>query len=662
VRRPGSRGFDLARMVRLLALAVAVLGFFAAGAARAELTGGDRQIYRNAFAAAKAGDYAAAQRQAAQAKDPLLAKVLLWQALKGGRTGAGFGEITAFMKQNPEWPAQSALRQRAEEALAGVPDAVLREWFAANRPVTPYGRLRQAEMMMASGQQAAGLAQIRDVWVASELSAFDEKTILQRFPGVIRTEDHIRRLDRLVWDGLSDSARRLMPRVPPEYRLLADARLKLAGFLPGVEGAVAKVPAQLQNDPGLQYERLRWRRRKEMYPQALEILMHPPRELVRPAAWWTERQILARRALNDGKAKLAYDLVAKHELTDGPAYADAEFFAGWIAFRFLKDAPRGYEHFVRLHKNAKLPISVARGAYWAGRAAEAQNFKQIATDWYAVAAAHPTTYYGQLAAAKLGGGEQALRIPPEPKPSAEERAQFHRRDLVRVVEALAEIGEYDRIPAFMQKLSELAKTPTDHVQIAILGDATGRSDLAVAAAKRAGYAGVNLIDHGYPVIELPPGGDVERPLVLAMARQESAFEREAVSRTGARGLMQLMPATAKSVAKSMQLPFSADRLLTDSRYNLTLGRAYLDGLLSRFAGSYVLSVASYNAGPGRIGEWIGNFGDPRTKGVDVVDWIESIPFAETRNYVQRVLENLQVYRIRLGEHAVALSLTSDLRR
>jgi soluble lytic murein transglycosylase len=649
-------------MVRLLALAVAIVLFLASGGVRADtLSSGDRQIYRNAFAAAKAGDYVSAQRQAAQAKDPLLAKVILWQALKGGRTGASFSEITAFIKQNPDWPAQSALRQRAEEALTGVPDATVRDWFAAHHPVTPYGRLREADMAMAAGQKAAGLAEIREVWINSELSAFDEKTILQRFPGVIRTEDHIKRLDRLVWDGLSEAAHRLMPRVPQEYRLLADARLKLAGFLPGVEGAVAKVPAHLRNDPGLQYERLRWRRRKEMYPAALEILMHPPRELVRPAAWWTERQILARRALAEGKPKLAYELVAKHGMTDGPAYAEAEFLAGWIAFRFLKDAPRGYEHFVRLHKNAKLPISVARGAYWAGRAAEAQNFKQIATDWFTLAAAHPTTYYGQLAASKLGG-ETMLRIPPEPKPTAEERAQFRRRDLVRVVESLAEIGEYDRIPAFMRKLSELAKTPTDHLQIAVLGDSTGRSDLAVAAAKRAGYAGVNLINHGYPVIDLPPGGDVERPLVLAMARQESAFEREAVSRTGARGLMQLMPSTAKNIAKSMQLPFSADRLLTDPRYNLTLGRAYLDGLLSRFAGSYILAIASYNAGPGRIAEWIANFGDPRTKSVDAIDWVESIPFAETRNYVQRVLENLQIYRIRLGDHAVAMSLSSDLHR
>jgi soluble lytic murein transglycosylase len=652
----------LARIFRLLVLAAAVAVSLTGGLRADPLSSGDRQIYRSAFAAAKAGDYVSAQRQAAPAKDPLLAKVLLWQALKGGRTGASFGEITAFINQNPDWPAQSALRQRAEEAISGVPDSVLRDWFKAHRPVTPYGKLRQAEMMIASGQQAAATAQIRDVWINSELSAFDEKSILQRFPGVIRTEDHIKRLDRLVWDGLSEAAHRMMPRVPQEYRLLADARLKLAAFQPGVEGAIAKVPAHLQHDPGLQYERLRWRRRKEMYPAALEILMHPPRELVRPAAWWTERQILARRALNEGKPKLAYELVAKHELTNGAAYAEAEFLAGWIAFRFLKDAPRGYEHFVRLHKNTKLPISVARGAYWAGRAAEAQNFKEIASDWFAVAAANPTTYYGQLAAAKLGGGQAALRIPPEPKPTAEERAQFHRRDLVRVVEELAEIGEYDRIPAFMQKLSELAKTPTDHVQVAILGDSTGRSDLAVAAAKRAGYAGVNLINHGYPMIELPPGGDVERPLVLAMARQESAFEREAVSRTGARGLMQLMPSTASHIAKTMQLPFSADRLLTDSRYNLTLGRAYLDELLSRFAGSYVLSIASYNAGPGRVGEWIETFGDPRTKSVDVIDWIESIPFAETRNYVQRVLENLQIYRVRLGDHALAFSLSSDLRR
>jgi soluble lytic murein transglycosylase len=634
----------------------------AVAAPRAQaLSSEDRQIYRAAFAAAKGTDSPGALRLAAHARDPLLRKVLTWMALSRGASGASFADIAAFIAQNPDWPGQLTLRQRAEEAIAGASDAAVREWFGRFHPVTPYGKLRQAELMMADGQKAAAAAQIRDVWINSELSAFDEKSILARFPGIIRGEDHIKRLDRVLWDGLDESAKRMLPRVPQDYRLLADARTKLADFKPGVEGALAKVPAHLRNDPGLLYERTRWRRRKELYDAATESLLSAPKDLIRPIEWWTERQILARHALTDGNPQLAYRLVGRHELTEGTAaFADAEFLAGWIALRSLHNAQAGYDHFVRLYNGVKLPISRARGAYWAGRAAEALNRPDLAATWFANAAEHATTYYGQLARAKVGG-EAARQLNAEPKPTAEEIAQFRKRELVRAVEMMGEIGETDRLSIFMHKLSALATTPGEHVLVASLFESVGRLDLAVGAAKRAGYAGVMLINHGYPTIELPKGAP-ERPLVLAMTRQESAFERTAVSKSGARGLMQLMPATASHIAKSRQLPYSPDRLLTDGSYNLTLGRAYLEELLDRFSGSYVLSIAAYNAGPARVRQWIETFGDPRTRNVDVVDWVESIPFTETRNYVQRVLENLQVYRMRLGDHALAFSLASDLRR
>lgn len=635
----------------------------AAGGARAELLSpADHQIYHAAFAAAKSGNFAAAERDAKQAKDPLLGKMLLWLDLTHGTSGARFSDIADFVINNPDWPGQILLRQRAEEAIAGVSDSTLRDWFGRFKPVTPYGRLREADMMIASGQKAAGISQIREVWVNADLSAFDEKSILQRYPSVMRTEDHVKRLDRLVWDGQADAAKRLMPRVPQDYRLLADARLKLAAFLPGVERAVAKVPPQLENDPGLLYERLRWRRRKEMFDSALDVLLNPPKDLVRPAAWWTERQTLARHALADGKPALAYKLVTtKNGLTEGQPHADAEFLAGWIALRFLHDPHAAYDHFVSLYKTVKLPVSLARGAYWAGRAAEASKFQQLATTWFGTAAEQPTTYYGQLAALRVDGDGPPRAI-PEPKPQPDEIAQFHKRELVRVIEELAEIGEADRVKHFQNRLSELAKSPTDHEMIAMLADSIGRPDLSVAAAKHAGYAGVPLIDHGYPLLDMPKSGEAERPLVLAVARQESAFENDALSRTGARGLMQLMPATASQIAKSRQIPYSAERLSTDPRYNLTLGRAYLDDLLDKFSGSYVLSIAAYNAGPARVHQWMDSFGDPRTKAIDVVDWIEAIPFPETRNYVQRVLENLQVYRVRLGARSLALSLAADLKR
>ncbi|HZS82685.1 MAG TPA: lytic transglycosylase domain-containing protein [Stellaceae bacterium] len=647
-------------LLRLLFLSVLAFSL-GASLARAELlSSADRQIYRNAFAAARSGNWAAAAREAAQGKDPLPRKVLRWLEMKSGGNGIAFSEIAEFLDHNPDWPSQKRLRQRAEEELAGVSDPVLRDWFKRFPPITPYGKLRQAELLMNSGQRAAALAEIRDVWINAELSGFDEKSILQRFPGVIRTEDNIKRLDRLVWDGLGEAARRVMPRVPQEYRLLADARLKLAAARPGVEGAVAKVPPQLQHDPGLEYDRLRWRRHKELWGAALEILLNPPKDLVRPAAWWTERQAVARHLLADGKPALAYKIVVHHGLTEGPAHAEAEFFAGWLALRFLHDPHSAYDHFVALYNSVKLPISLARGAYWAGRAAEDLKEPKLAHDWFETAARHTTTYYGQLAAARLG---ETPRVLPEPKASPEELAQFRKRELVRVIEMLAEIGDDDHIASFAERLSDLAKVPVDHAMLAQLTDSIGRADLSIAVAKKAGYAGVPLINHGYPMRELPRGGsEVERPLLLAMTRQESAFDRGAVSSAGARGLMQLMPATAKLVAKARQIPFSASRLLTDPHYNLTLGRAYVEDLLEKFNGSYVLSIAAYNAGPARVKEWMDDFGDPRAKNSDVVDWIESIPFSETRNYVQRVLENLQVYRMRLGGRAVALSLASDLGR
>jgi soluble lytic murein transglycosylase len=622
------------------------------GGARADaIAPGERQIYRSAFAAARSGDFAAAERHARQVKDPLLHKVMLWLELTRG-SGARFSEIAEFKSNNPDWPGQTALQQHAEDAISSVSDATARDWFSRFPPITPYGRLRQAELTTQSGNKAAALAEIREVWINSELSAFDEKSILQRYGNVLRTEDHIKRLDRLLWDGLSEAAKRQMPRVPQDYRFLADARLKLAAAKPGVELAAARVPAQLQNDPGLIYERMHWRRRKEAYDSATEMLLNPPRDLARPDVWWPDRQILARRALADGKAQLAYRLVSRHGLSDGTAYAEAEFLAGWIAFRFLHDPQTGYDHFVRLYNGVTKPISRARGAYWAARAAQDLKSKQLATSWFNTAAELPMTYYGQLAATQLGA-DPAARLVAEPHPKPEDLTRFHKQELVRVIEMLAEIGESDRIAGFQNRLSEVVKTPTEHVMIAMLAEQINRPELAVTAAKRAGYAGVPVVSHGYPIIDLP-GAGAERPLILAMTRQESAFERGAVSSAGARGLMQLMPATAKLIAKSQRIPFSADRLLTDSRYNLTIGRAYLDDLLDHFAGSYILTIAAYNAGPGRVRQWMDSFGDPRTKSIDVVDWIEAIPFNETRNYVQRVLENLQVYRIRLGGHSLAL--------
>ena len=497
-------------------------------------------------------------------------------------------------------------------------------------------------------------------WVNADFNKLDERSFLQRYRGMLRQADHVARLDRLVWGGYRAEARRIYPLVPPEYRALAETRLALGAEEAGAERLISRVPADLQRDPGLLYERVRWRRRKEHYADAIALLDGAPKDMGHPEAWAVEREVLARYALADGNSRVAYRIAAAHGLDTGAHFAELEFLAGWIALKFAHQPDTAYDHFVRLYETVKLPISRARGAFWSAEGADAMGYRQLANAWYATAADFITTYYGQLAAAHLGAPGASRIVEPQPTPA--DTASFYRRDLVKATRAFAQIGADEYVRTFVHDLSDRAETPVDHALVARLASEIGRPDLAIAAAKRASYAGVTLLAEGYPLEEVPPGGSVERPLILAMTRQESAFDRAAVSTAGARGLMQLMPATASHVAKALGMPFSQSRLTGDVRYNLTLGRAYLGDMLGSFAGSYVLAVAAYNAGPARVQEWIANFGDPRKKNVDVIDWIESIPVAETRNYVQRVLENLQVYRFRLGDRRLAFSLASDLRR
>ncbi len=643
------------RLVLMVLLAASVLP------ARAELSAADQTIYREAFQAVRSGDWALAGQRADRGHERLLAKVLWWLNLRRNSSGASFADVTDFIAANPDWPGQMALRQHAEEAMAGVSDRSLGQWFDRFAPVTPAGKFKQADIWIAQGREQEGVARIREVWIKSDFTAFEEKSVLQRYHHVLRAEDHWARLDRLLWDGEVEAARRMMARVDPDHRALADARLRVAAMEPGVERLMARLPPALQNDPGLLFERMRWRTRKEHYDDAIALLDQPPRDLVRPLAWAGERQILARHALAVGDISVAYRLAAHHGLTSGQTFAELEFLAGWVALRFLREPNVAYNHFVRLYDEVKLPVSVARGAYWAARAAEAMGYHQLAGAWYGTAAAQVTTYYGQLAATALGEPNIVHSV-TEPKPTAAETAAFDKRELVQVMRALAQVGANDYIGPFARRVSQLAQVPADHVLLAHLVIKLDRPDIAIAVAKKASYAGVTLLDEGYPLTPLPPGGGAERPLVLAMTRQESAFDHGAVSSAGARGMMQLMPATASHIAKTLHMPFSESRLLTDSHYNIILGRQYLDGLLGDFSGSYVLAIATYNAGPSRVRQWIRDYGDPRAKNTDVVDWVESIPVGETRNYVQRVLENLQIYRLRLGGRGLAFSLAGDLKR
>jgi soluble lytic murein transglycosylase len=625
-----------------------------------ELSEADLQATRAALAAAQGGDWSRAYAEVASIGDPLPLKIVRWMDYSRPGAPGRFPDIADFIEKNPEWPRQKALYKHAEEALAGESDAVATDWLNRYPPVSAAGKLRAAEIMLNSGNLEGGTAALRETWIDADFGPTDEKNFLAHHASAIRLEENEERLDRLLWDGHGDAARRMLPLAPADWRSLAEARLALAAQAPNAALFVARVPAQLRADPGLIYEALYWLTKRDIVSAAVRILLSHPGDPVRPAAWWAERQVIARRVLATGDAELAYRIAEQHGELEGTAYSESEFLLGYIALRYMKDPALAFDHFSRILTRVSTPYAKARAGYWGGRAADAQAKSELAAKWYAAAAEHMATFYGQLAAHQLGD-DAPPRPVPEPVPDSTELARFDQNELVRADRVFFDLGYRDQGKTFLLNMADKATTPAQFAMLAALAETCGRIDLAIAVAKRAIEAGTPLMIHGYPITTIPTGGTAEHSLLFAITRQESAFEHDAVSPAGARGLMQLMPLTANSIANKMQLPFSLERLTADGIYNVLLGRTYLETLIDDFGGSYALAIAAYNAGPGRVRQWLHDYGDPRGGNIDMVDWIENIPINETRNYVQRVLENLQVYRGQVGRNS-AFSLVSDLAR
>ncbi|MCG8554019.1 MAG: lytic transglycosylase domain-containing protein, partial [Proteobacteria bacterium] len=415
------------------------------------------------------------------------------------------------------------------------------------------------------------------------------------------------------------------------------------------------------DDPGLLYDRARWRKRRGRLDGVIELIDRAEPFVERPARWWRLRHWAARRALDRGKPALAYRLASAHGLSRGVEFAEAEWLAGWVALRFENAPDRAYRHFQRLHAGVSTPISRARGAYWSGEAAAQLGDGAAARDWYGQAASFGTAFYGQQAIGRLGG---ALDLDLQGKAVASEAARqaFEERELVRLVRLLASFDARRHVRLFMTHLRRQTVTTEAHLLHAELASEIDRPDQALYTAKQASRQGLGATGDLFP---LPPeiarqvtGTRAPEPaLVLAVIRQESAFDSRVISRAGARGLMQLMPATARLVAKRLDLPYRRAALIEEPNYNLRLGRAYLGQLLEDYKGSTALALAAYNAGPRRVERWIAAFGDPRRPEVDAVDWIERIPFSETRNYVQRVLEGRTVYRLTLNGQKTVMPLS-----
>jgi len=660
------------RFMRRIIIAICVLAFaggVGTGSADANiLDSNDAKNAKAAFKAASQDRWKKGLRLAKKANNPLVLKTFKWFDYSRRNGANSFEDIATFITKNPDWPEQNRLARRAEEAMTdSLPPQTVLDWFEKRRPNSTDGHIQLIRALMAVGRLDEAKTEIRDTWINRNFAKQPEKRFYKLYRKYLRAEDNLKRLDRLLWEGRNWPSRRMIWKIKSDHRPLAEARLMLRHRLGNVDKAISRVAPEFKNDPGLVYERLRWRNRKGKYESAVELLSPAPDNLVRPDLWWNERARLARQALQKGHISEAYRIVADHRLDHGANFADAEWMAGWISLRFLDDPETALKHFVAMYEAVKFPISRARGAYWVARSAEALEDQQKADSWYAIAAKWPTVYYGQLAASRLSPGH-GLSLPEEISVPDDEAELFNGHVLHKVLEMLVQIDEVDRLKPFALGLARSGDTPTWRKMSAEYAQKIGRPDLGISIAKKSSRDGTEIMDTGYPNLSPPPlrtrspDYKLEKAMVLALIRQESAFYSIAQSHANARGLMQLMPATAKHVARQLGIPYSKKRLTGDPQYNMLLGQTYLAGLIDEFKGSYVLSLAAYNAGPSRARRWSRLNGTPGDAGVDNVDWIEMIPISETRNYVQRVLENLQVYRLRLSETEVAETLENDLSR
>ncbi len=675
-------------LCRLLVLAVVATGFTLGPAMAADrlprakptppprlLDGDADTALRHAIAEAEKGRRNAARRALPEGIDALDRDLVDWVAYVNG-ADASFETLARFIEAHPDWPLLSFLMRRAEAAmLPTTPDAAIRAWFAAHPPRSGKGKLAYAMALMRAGRTDEALPLLKDGWRTAGLSSPEERRLLEHYGRHLSVADHIARVDNLLWRRARSQAARLLRLLPADYRALARARMALMSFAWNVDARVAAVPAHLRNNAGLVHDRAYWRRIKGKHKAAQALLLEhrvARAEILRPALWWQERHIEARRALRDGDVETAYRLAAEHGLLDGhdlgrgagtdaaavdiplaarARIADAEWLAGWIALRFLHRPALAAMHFTRLYKVVGYPVSLARGAFWLARSAEAMGDDARARAWYEKAARHWTTFYGRLAAEALG------RTPTPPRAtvttvSPAARASIDRRPVIEAIRRLARLGAARPLHYFVRHLLATAKTPAEIAQVATLATGLGRADIGVIAARYAIRRGHLLAHAGYPLMAIAGAvPDREQSLTLAIARQESQFDPAAVSRVGALGLMQLMPATARRIAQRLGLPYTRARLLRDPDYNLRLGRQHLATLLARFEGSAVLALAAYNAGARPVERWIRTYGDPRDFSADPVDWIELIPYGETRDYVERVLEAAPIYTSLLGNRA-----------
>ncbi len=622
--------------------------------------------------AALAGKLALSRDLARESGDPTAVKLIEWLYLKDGWRNAGYDRVVSFVAANPGWPMSETLMQRSETLLfleKGNPARTLLH-FSQRRPSTPEGRIALARAELARGDQEAARSQIVVALTDVDLSTTGLEVIRSEFGSMTSQRAYEARLWKLIHAQEVNAALRTAALISKQH---VEATQAAAALLRGSRDGLTKyksLSSSLRNEQALRYALARYYRRAEQYSAASEILLSAPSDhakLYDPEAWWIERRLVVRGTLgpnNKAHWKTAYKLASAHGYSSGEHFCEGEFLAGWIALRMLRDPKTALKHFSRIGPNALTRTDASRGYYWTGRAYAALGEGGKATAAYRAAAQSPTLYYGQLAREALGLGNDPVPINAT-KATDAARAEVSRDELVKAFKYLADAGAQRELGLFLRALAARFNTPAEASAVASVVHREGGAFMAVRFAKAASSNGVDIDDWGYPAKALPDwkrmGKPVEKAAVYGLARQESEFNARAVSHAGARGLMQIMPGTAKLIARQHKVSYDEKGLTSNPSYNVGLGAAHLGDLVASYGGSYILTFVAYNAGPRRAREWIAKYGDPRSPNVDAIDWVESVPFTETRKYIQKVMQNVHVYRARLDPKS-AMPMSMDLAR
>ncbi len=613
-----------------------------------------------AMDAMRTGAWQAALR-IAERDGPVAKDVVEWHRLRAGR--GSFEDVTAFLERRSDWPGESFLRKQSELAVLEADDEAILSFFDETEPQTPKGVLEHAAALMRAGEDGEAQANIVLAWRTMEMIKSDQDSFLDQHE-VLLAPHHAARLDAMLWQKQHRAAQQMFDLVNDNLVALAETRIALQQRKGDVNDLIDALKEPQSSDPGLQADRFEWRVRKGLTKEAKELLVERSTSaaaLGRPDAWANRRRSLARDEMRAGNAERAYQIASRHFLESGSSYSDLEWLSGYIALKFLEDPERAYQHFLNHDAAVRSPISKGRAGYWQGEALDQMGQPEEAAKAYAAAAEYQTSFYGLLAAEKAG-------IPFDrdlagAAPSQDWRSSALAQDpLFEAGLLLQASGELSLAERFWTHLAEQL-VPED---LALLGQAAidiGQPHLAVMIGKRAARRGLVVPAPYYPLhrlaeMDLPMSPEMN----LAIARRESEFDPNVQSGVGARGLMQIMPATGRDVATSLGLSedHSTARLISDPDYNARLGATYLSQMAARFDGNVVMMAAAYNAGPSRPPRWMETYGDPRTDAIDIVDWIEMVPFRETRNYIMRVTESLPVYRARLGQDPLPIPFSQEL--